>query len=437
MKLGEWVVTALSRGNPRPKPSRMNLLRVAMLCAIAQLIVGIGTARAQEEQPWWRWSTIDGNWGGYRERLADYGLVFSGSSVNDLQGNVSGGSHRDYAVADSSVFALDADLGALANIRGLFFHAEFVGVLGQNLSTKSLDNVLQVATAYAQRGSYLGQMYLTQKLFDGRFTLEAGRVTTANNFASLPVFNDYVSYAINPVPISVENNTTFFTSLPSVEWAAVATIKPSEDLSFAAGVYNTNLPSGLPFGSRHGVDFSFGGSGGPMEVAQLSYNLNGDPGAAGLPGIYYLGGFYSGADYTPVAGGGNRKGDYGFYFQVQQMVYREGGPGSDVGLTPWISVTYTPPQSINQLPVFVSGGAVYHGLIRGRSDDTTGLAYYYGKFSNELPAFTGEKVLELDYNWWATPWLTITPDLQYVFNPSGRSSSRNALVPGTQVTVLF
>ena len=413
-------------------------MRATAVCIIALLAVSIGgQARAQEPQPWWQWSTIDGDWGGYRQMLSDRGLMFSGSSVNDLQGNVTGGDHKDYAFADSSVFAVDADLGTIVDLRGLFFHVEFIGELGQNLSSKSIGNILQVGTAFAPRGYYLGQMYLTQKLFGGLITLKAGRVATSSDFASLPVFNDYVSFAQNPIPVSVTNDTIFFTSLPSVEWGTIATIKPTRSVAFSAGVYNTNLPSGLPFRSRHGVDFSFSGSGGTMEVGQLTYKLNNESDATGLPGIFYLGGFYSGAVYSPLTGGANQKGDYGFYLQGQQMMYREGGAGSDVGLTPWFSVTYDPQQRINQLPVLASVGAAYQGIIPGHSDDSAAIAFYYGKISNALPAHTGEKVVELDYNWWATPWLTITPDAQYVFNPSGGSSAANALVLGTQVTVLF
>jgi carbohydrate-selective porin OprB len=119
------------------------------------------------------------------------------------------------------------------------------------------------------------------------------------------------------------------------------------------------------------------------------------------------------------------------------MIYRYGGPGSDIGLTPWIGVTFSPQQTINQLPVFVLAGAAYHGLIPGRGDDNMAFAFYSGKISNELPSITGEKVLERDYTWWATPWLAITPDLQYILNPSGGSSSTNALVLGMQLQILF
>jgi porin len=92
-------------------------------------------------------------------------------------------------------------MAQLAGLRGLLSHAEFVANAGENLSTKSIGNILQVGTAFATPGYYLGQMYAQQKLFGDRLTVQAGRMTTGNNFASLPIFNDYVSFADNPFPI--------------------------------------------------------------------------------------------------------------------------------------------------------------------------------------------------------------------------------------------
>src|SRR5215831_19219529 len=269
----------------------MKPARIATLCLLALLMMSRVTL-AQAQGPWWTCSSISGNWGGYRQSLADDGVVVSGSTIVDLLGNVSG-PVRAFAPANASLVAIDADLEKLLDLKGLLVHTEFVANGGQNLSTKSIGNLLQVATAFAQPGYYLGQMFVQQKLFDDKFILQMGRMTTANNFASLPVFANYVSFANNPIPISLTGNTVYFTSLPSVEWAAVGTIAPADWIRFAAGVYNTNLPSGLPFASHHGVDFSFQGGGGPMEVAQLTYTPNRENEDTALPGTYYIGGFYS------------------------------------------------------------------------------------------------------------------------------------------------
>src|SRR5271168_5549944 len=107
----------------------MNAARIATFCVIA-IAVTIGVSRAQDEGPW---STIDGDWGGFRQTLADRGLVFSGTTVVDLLGNVSGGESRAVAPADGSLVAADADLEQLAGLSGLLFHAEFVANAGEDL----------------------------------------------------------------------------------------------------------------------------------------------------------------------------------------------------------------------------------------------------------------------------------------------------------------
>jgi hypothetical protein len=46
-----------------------------------------------------------------------------------------------------------------------------------------------------------------------------------------------------------------------------------------------------------------------MEVGQFTYNLNRGRDDTGLPGPYYIGGFYSGADYQVMSDGGTRRRD--------------------------------------------------------------------------------------------------------------------------------
>jgi hypothetical protein len=62
--------------------------------------------------------------------------------------------------------------------------------------------------AYSQRGYYLGQMYTQQKFFNDLILLQVGRMTTANNFGSLPVFNDYVSFGISDRCVSLLSIST-------------------------------------------------------------------------------------------------------------------------------------------------------------------------------------------------------------------------------------
>jgi carbohydrate-selective porin OprB len=43
----------------------------------------------------------------------------------------------------------------------------------------------------------------------------------------------------------------------------------------------------------------------------------------------------------------------------------------------------------------------------------------------------------VNYTLWAAPWLGITPDFQYVFNPLGGPSKNDAAVFGGQILIIF
>ncbi len=62
-----------------------------------------------------------------------------------------------------------------------------------------------------------------------------------------------------------------------------------------------------------------------------------------------------------------------------------------------------------------------------------------------MPVRGGETYLEVTYQYQATPWWQLQPDLQYVFNPGGGVANPNApnqqvgneLVLGLRTNILF
>jgi porin len=119
------------------------------------------------------------------------------------------------------------------------------------------------------------------------------------------------------------------------------------------------------------------------------------------------------------------------------MVYRDGEAGSQKGLTVWGETALAPKSSVNTMPYFVGGGLSYQGLIPGRDNDIASAGAIYGTFSRYIPRTTAETLIEMNYQITLNPWLSITPDIQYVFRPSGSSAIKNALVLGTQMAVVF
>lgn len=88
------------------------------------------------------------------------------------------------------------------------------------------------------------------------------------------------------------------------------------------------------------------------------------------------------------------------------------------------------------MPFYAAGGLLYRGLFENRENDHTAFGVFYGRFSDHLPGRGSELVLELNYGIQLTPWLYLTPDLQYVVNPGG-TTVPDAWVIGIESGITF
>ena len=94
----------------------------------------------------------------------------------------------------------------------------------------------------------------------------------------------------------------------------------------------------------------------------------------------------------------------------------------------------------NDITNFWSVGFQYQGLMEGRDNDILGAGYARGVFSNcASTAYPEdyESALELYYNIQFTPWLNISPSMQYITNPGGSNMVSDAVVVGLRAQMLF
>jgi len=208
-------------------------------------------------------------------------------------------------------------------------------------------------------------------------------------------------------------------------------------LQIALGVYNTNPFSAS--GANHGVDFSLQqGNSGVLTVFQLNYRLNQAKTDTGLPGEYAIGGSYDTNRFSTLnPPPGTVSGNYAVYAMFQQMVFRDGAPGSKRGLTVWGEFALSPRQSASLIPYLVAGGLSYRGLFPSRGEDVASLGVVSGILSRHVPDASAETVVEANYQATLPHGIFVTPDVQYVIKPSGSSRIKNALVLGLQLAVSF
>jgi porin len=405
--------------------------------AIVAAAWGLGTPNPQaQDDAWFPRDAATGGWGGARQPLIEAGITPQGSYTTDLLANPIGGAKQGFAYAGELEASLEFDLERLLSLKGSSFFIAASWASGRDLSERKIENLFTVSQVFEGQAIRLAQMYFEQDLLDESLSLAIGRLSTEEDFATSDLFENYVSAGVNANPFSLPLNAPSFSSAPIASWGLRAIVEPAERLRLAAGVYNADPKVGED--DQNGVDFVLNPEDGVLVIAEAGYRHGQEDGDTGLSGNVKIGGYYDSSEFESFSDpGDDRKGNYGLYALLDQMAYREGGAGSEQGLTPWVTLTFAPIEAVNTLPFFAAGGLVYQGLFPGRDDDTTNLGVYYGRFSDDLRDQSFETVLEVNHRLQLAPWLYVTPDFQYIFRPNGSDDESDAAVVGAEIRIDF
>ncbi len=375
---------------------------------------------------------LTADWNGARAEARKLGITPSASYYSALQTNVTGAPHQIWGYTGQLTAALDFNFEKLLKIPGMSLYVSSSWGSGGDL-TAAINSVFPVNANYAA-GAYLGELYLQQKLLKDNLTIAAGRLGASYTFAGLPVFENYLSLAINPAIGSIAaNDLSYSGPAPGLEWGAQALYTVTPVIQIAAGAFNTN-----PNSAANGNVFAMQQANkGALVTAQLSYLYNQGPKDQGKPG-QYTAGFFEDNNSFPTLPAGLRKtnGNSGIFLLGQQMVYRPHGPATSQGLTLWGAWAYSSKPLVSPMPVFGGAGVSYQGLIRKRKNDILSAGYIYGETSHYIPHASAAKLLELNYQWIPKRYLTVIPDFQYIWDTNGANGT-SAAVLGLQLNLTF
>ena len=119
---------------------------------------------------------------------------------------------------------------------------------------------------------------------------------------------------------------------------------------------------------------------------------------------------------------------------------RGGGPT----VTAFAGAGLSPQQDRNTVYYYGQAGVNIVGLVPSRPKDVLGLAALYTRLSADFvqssrvagtPVTSQEAIVELTYQAVITPFLTLQPDLQLVFDAN--QSRRDAVVFGVRLIIVF
>ena len=226
-------------------------------------------------------------------------------------------------------------------------------------------------------------------------------------------------------------------------------IKPVDWLYFSSAMLNANqTDSTKPFD----VDTTFHNDPKWVGIWELGLTptFQGPNGA--MPGNYRFGFDLDGrvsnifmdrlknADGSPVFSQRQRSNDIGFYTSMDQLVLKENADAKDKqGLGVFFRYGWNK-RDINKISDFWSMGAQYQGLIPKRDNDVLAFGMNQSILSSQYrheinPNADRETVYELYYSVQITPWIFVTPDIQFITEPGGLSNARDSLVGSIRVKI--
>ena len=458
--------------------TRRSRCHAAALVAVLGLGVCAAPALAEDEAPknFWHQDTLTGDWGGLRTELANHGVVFSMSYTGEVWGNVSGGIKRGATYDGALLPEIDVDLEKLVGWEGASFSASMLQGHGLSLSAGWLGNIMGVSgTDVVPPATRLYNLWLQQNLFGGVLSIRAGVMNVDTEFMTNVTGSTFLnttfgwsSWVGADLP---GGGPAYPLSAPGVR----VKVTPIDNVYIQAAVFSgdptghngsnsssTSIPSGTV------ISFN----GGALVIAEAGYAVNQEKGAKGPPQAFKLGGWYHTSSHfedqrfatdglslaDPLSNGvpAQHHGDWGIYVSADGTFYQTAGGNN---LSGFVRLDAGTPTDRNLVSFYADAGLTYSGLIPTRDDDTIGIAVGFARIGSNargidqdtqfftdnpfFPVRSQEVVMEVTYQAQLTPWLTMQPDFQYVFNPGGGvlnpngSRRGNAAVFGLRSVITF
>lgn len=406
-----------------------------------------------------------GDWGGARTRLQEQGVEFVSGYVGETATNVDGGFDDDTVTryADQFTVGVGLDLEKLLGIPGAMFRFVATDRNGDSLSADRISDprapeLAAVQEIYGRGETWrLTDFWYQQQLLDGRLEIKLGRFGVGEDFNVFPC--DFQNLAF--CGSQVGNWTDIWYNWPVSQLAFRARWVFSPEWYLQAGVIDEN-PSELKTSNK----FRLGGSGSNGVLLPLEAVWTPGLGASGLPGRYSFGYYYATGNakdvYEDVNGDPQaitgepfkeRGHKYGLWIVAEQQVTAHANDNRR-GLKLFSNLAFED-EATSRIDNFQQFGLVYTGLFDARPRDDLGFGLArisvnddvrrHQRLTNQVnevsdyddPSFQPEQDeeynAELHWAFHTAKWLTVRPNLQYVWDPGGVDQVDDALVFGIKI----
>ena len=381
----------------------------------------------------WQRAKLTGDWFGLRTQMANHGIQLDVDNVHTVQGVSGGGldSTTRYMGNAEIVLKLDSQKMGLWPGGFLLVRGEAPFGTGVNRSTGAVlpVNTRPILSLPANDEMVLSHVVFTQFLSE-KFGIVLGKLDTsigdANEFAHGRGDEKFMNlaFSLDPVALRTVPYSTLgmgLVFLPIKDLITTFSVIDTEGVTTRAG-FDTLFKNGTTLASEARLTIKPFGLTGHQLISALWSNkdfvsTSQDPRV--IIGNVLLG--------TPIR---KVSGSWAFMYNFDQYFYQDSkDPTQGIGVFGRFGISDGKANPVAQFYSFGFGGK---GMIPTREQDRFGIGYYYLKVSGDLReslpplllkriGLDHEQGVELFYEMAITPWLHLTPDLQFI--DAGRNKS--------------
>ncbi len=412
-----------------------------LLCA---LVVPMALACQVRGQSIWEQETLTNGFWGLNDSLAPSGIEMGFGITNIYQLNVNGGtstSNHQGRHTGSYDLEIGADLQQMLGIEGGSFYVHTQGSWSRmDIDATSIGSAFGVnGDAGGRRTMDVTEVWYEQALLDDTLRLRLGKLDIGGGFEcrGCPVSFDGSAFANDQtgqfLNSALVNNPTI--PFPAQGIGAVLYWNPIEWWYASVGAIDSQGDA-----RETGFNTAFKDQDYYFFVFETGIAPQLDSANGPMQGAYRVGLWNTPEPKTNSDGVKNYRDDIGAYLSFDQMLCKENGdPEDGQGTGVFLRYGYANSEK-NDIAGFWSFGLQTTGLVDGRDGDVLGLGYANGIFSNNASTtYTddNEDVLEVYYNAQVTPWLNVSPMVQYVADPGGNDTAKDATIFGLRTQWTF
>jgi porin len=373
-----------------------------------------------------------GSWFGSRDALSKRGVEIAASYTLDWGANLAGtfgGRNSTHQLWDiNTTFDLD-QLAGIENAT-IFADAYFTRSYGGSSDIGDLHGVSNIDSG--DNVAQLAELWYEHEFFEDSLRLKFGKIDGNSEFA----FLEHSSVTLNG-SISIPKTASDLPTFPEPATGVVCFFTPRDSWYFGAGIFDGLAAEGMRTGNR-GPDqfFSDSLSSAWLMIAEAGMTWN--AAAEDTPTGRFAIGAHLHTLERPSFDSGDDERATGVYALLEQRLFD--ASESDFSDTRGLyinAMTGIGNREVFEVVMQNMIGLVYHGPFESRPEDRAAFFASYLATNQDAGFSRDEYLFETLYSFALTPWMSVTPDVQYIVNPGGDQELADVVRAGIRIELTF